>query len=130
LISAILPYHEVNNAAAFWFGNLEAVKRENWLRLYETNVVGYADAIKESLPDFRKKGKGVVVNIASVSSCIYIVAFCSYDFQLLLNQTCLCTMQSKVGSLNSQGVSHSILQRLVPSHVASTISISFFVGLF
>ena len=59
----------MNNAAAFWFGDLQTVKRENWLKLYETNVIGYANAIREVLPGFEDKGKGVVVNMASVSSC-------------------------------------------------------------
>ena len=60
----------VNNAAAFYFGTLKQVQRQDWLRLYEVNVIGYADCIKYILPDFEHNGKGAVVNIASVSSFI------------------------------------------------------------
>ncbi len=65
-------YHasiKVNNAAAFWFGHLEQVTDEIWLHSLRTNVIGYANNIQAALPEFKKRGKGVVVNIASVSSC-------------------------------------------------------------
>lgn len=60
----------VNNAAAFWFGTIQSATRADWLRLFQTNVVGYSDAIREVLPGFQAKGKGVVVNVGSISSFI------------------------------------------------------------
>eukprot|EP00047_Mylnosiga_fluctuans_P015113 m.43442 g.43442 ORF g.43442 m.43442 type:complete len:258 (+) comp5781_c0_seq3:2-775(+) len=60
----------INNAAAFHFGPIETVKREDWMRLFETNVIGYSDAIKHALPGFKQHGKGAVVNLASISSFI------------------------------------------------------------
>ena len=32
---------QVNNAAAFWFGPLEKVTEEDWMRMLKTNVIGW-----------------------------------------------------------------------------------------
>ena len=60
----------MNNAAYFWFGRLEDVTPQIWHKAFNTNVIGYAGNIQAALPYFRKRGKGVVVNMASVSSFI------------------------------------------------------------
>ena len=58
----------VNNAAVFVFGRVEEVTPEDWARVFGVNVIGYASTVREVLPLFRAAGRGVIVNIASVSS--------------------------------------------------------------
>ncbi|EGD75960.1 hypothetical protein PTSG_00668 [Salpingoeca rosetta] len=60
----------VNNAAQFHFGSLEDTTLEDWRRLLETNVIGYANMIKHALPALRASQHAAVVNIASVSSFV------------------------------------------------------------
>jgi NAD(P)-dependent dehydrogenase (short-subunit alcohol dehydrogenase family) len=69
----------VNNAAAFVFGRVEDVTREDWDRVFSVNVIGYANAVREVLPSFRSAGGGVIVNIASVSAFIAQPAFVPYN---------------------------------------------------
>jgi NAD(P)-dependent dehydrogenase (short-subunit alcohol dehydrogenase family) len=69
----------VNNAAAFVFGNVETVKKSDWDRVFGVNVIGYANTVRECLPQFRKNGGGVVVNLASVSSFIAQPDFIPYN---------------------------------------------------
>lgn len=69
----------VNNAAAFVFGKVEDVTKEDWERVFGINVIGYANTVRECLGEFRKNGGGVVVNLASVSSFIAQPAFIPYN---------------------------------------------------
>ena len=69
----------VNNAAAFVFGKVEDVTSDDWSRVFGVNVIGYANCVRELLPTFRASGKGVVVNIASVSSFIAQPEFVPYN---------------------------------------------------
>ena len=69
----------VNNAAAFVFGKVEDVTSDDWSRVFGVNVIGYANCVRELLPMFRASGKGVVVNIASVSSFIAQPEFVPYN---------------------------------------------------
>jgi len=69
----------VNNAAAFVFGNVEEVTRDDWNRVFGVNVIGYANTVRECLPEFRKNAAGAIVNIASVSSFIAQPEFIPYN---------------------------------------------------
>ncbi len=69
----------VNNAAAFVFGTVETVTNDDWQRVFGTNVIGYANSVRECLPEFRKNGGGAIVNIASVSSFIAQPEFVPYN---------------------------------------------------
>jgi NAD(P)-dependent dehydrogenase (short-subunit alcohol dehydrogenase family) len=69
----------VNNAAAFVFGRVEEVTTSDWEKVFKTNVVGYANCVREVLPTMRKAGKGAIVNMASVSSFIAQPAFIPYN---------------------------------------------------
>ena len=60
----------VNNAAAFLMGSVEDATNDEWIHVMRTNVIGYANCIKEVTPIFRKSGGGSIINIASVSSFI------------------------------------------------------------
>ena len=69
----------VNNAAAFVFGSVEEVTRDDWDRVFGVNVIGYANTVRECLPEFRQNGAGAIVNIASVSSFIAQPEFIPYN---------------------------------------------------
>lgn len=69
----------VNNAAACIFGSVEKVTKSDWDRVFGVNVIGYANMVRECLPEFRKNRRGVVVNLASVSSFIAQPDFIPYN---------------------------------------------------
>ena len=69
----------VNNAAAFVFGKIDEITDEDWFKVFGVNVIGYANCVREILPSFRRQKKGVVVNIASVSSFIAQPEFIPYN---------------------------------------------------
>ena len=69
----------VNNAAVFVFGKVEEVTNDDWHRVFGVNVIGYANMVRECLPEFRVGGGGVVVNIASVSAFIAQPEFIPYN---------------------------------------------------
>lgn len=69
----------VNNAAAFVFGSLDEVTEEDWDRVLNTNVKGYAFCAKYAVPYMRKRGGGSIVNLGSISSFIAQPAFLPYS---------------------------------------------------
>ena len=69
----------VNNAAAFVFGTVESVTDDDWSRVFGVNVIGYANMVRECLPELRKNGGGAIVNLASVSSFIAQPEFIPYN---------------------------------------------------
>jgi NAD(P)-dependent dehydrogenase (short-subunit alcohol dehydrogenase family) len=75
-IVRLFCFAKVNNAAAFWFGKFEDVTSDIWMHVLKTNVIGYSNNIQAALPHFKQNGKGVVVNIASVSSCMFCHLCC------------------------------------------------------
>jgi NAD(P)-dependent dehydrogenase (short-subunit alcohol dehydrogenase family) len=60
----------VNNAAIFPMLSVEDATEDDWINAMRTNVIGYANCIKEVAPIFRKSGGGSIINIASVSGFI------------------------------------------------------------
>ncbi|MBI21377.1 MAG: short-chain dehydrogenase [Chloroflexi bacterium] len=69
----------INNAAAFVFGTVETITNDDWSKVFGVNVIGYANCVREVLPSFRENNKGVIVNIASVSSFIAQPEFVPYN---------------------------------------------------
>ncbi len=69
----------VNNAAAFVFGKVEDVTRDDWDRVFGVNVRGPANCVRAVLPAMRKAGRGAIVNVASVSSFIAQPEFIPYN---------------------------------------------------
>lgn len=69
----------VNNAAVFVFGTVEQATEEDWDKILSVNIKGYAFAAKHSAPLLRVKGKGAIVNIASISSFIAQPEFVPYN---------------------------------------------------
>lgn len=60
----------VNNAASFAFGTIETVTREQWLKIFSVNVLGYADCAQAVVPIMKARGGGTIINIASVSAFV------------------------------------------------------------
>ncbi len=79
----------VNNAATTKFnahGNLEGLSKEDFLNIYSINVVGPYQMIRAVAPHMKKAGRGVVVNIASLSGVKAIgssVAYCASKAALI-----------------------------------------------
>lgn len=69
----------VNNAAAFVFGSIEETGPDEWARVLNVNVLGYANTIKKSLPYLKTSNSSAIVNIASVSSFIAQPEFVPYN---------------------------------------------------
>ena len=69
----------VNNAAAFVFGAIEDTGPEEWAKVLNVNVLGYANTIKSALPFLKKSNKAAIVNVASVSSFIAQPEFLPYN---------------------------------------------------
>ena len=69
----------VNNAAAFVMGSVEDATEDGWIKVQRTNVIGYANCIKEVTPIFRKSGGGSIINMASVSAFIAQPEFVPYN---------------------------------------------------
>lgn len=60
----------VNNAAAFVFGKIEDATEEDWEKVFNVNVRGYARCVKAVLSSMKEAGGGTIVNMASVSSFV------------------------------------------------------------
>jgi short-subunit dehydrogenase len=60
----------INNAAHGLVGVFEATTSEQIQHQFAVNVFGYMDVIREVLPHFRHRGKGMVVNVGSQGGLI------------------------------------------------------------
>ncbi len=59
--------HVVVNNAAYWIaGTVEETSEEDWERTMATNLKGVFLLCKQALPELRRAGGGVIVNIGSV----------------------------------------------------------------
>ncbi|SRR5579864_4641628 len=59
----------INNAAAFVFRSIDATAAD-WTRVLSVNVMGTAFCVKHVFPEMQRAGKGVIVNLASISGFI------------------------------------------------------------
>ena len=79
----------VNNAGSTKFcpaANLEGLVKEDFLRIYSTNLVGPYQMIRAVAPHMKKKGKGAIVNISSQAGITGIgssVAYCASKAALI-----------------------------------------------
>ena len=55
-----------NNAGVAAFGRLEAIPMDVWRRLMEINLFGYVHGARVAMQQFRKQGKGVLIQNASI----------------------------------------------------------------
>lgn len=58
----------VNNAAVNQYGRFEEVPFDEWQRVVETNLFGYANGVRAVLPWMREQGYGTIVNVGSILS--------------------------------------------------------------
>jgi 3-oxoacyl-[acyl-carrier protein] reductase len=71
----------VNNAGTTKFcaaDNLEGLSKEDFLHIYGVNLVGPYQMIRAVSPHMRKKGKGAVVNVASIAGVLAIGSSVAY----------------------------------------------------
>ncbi len=71
----------VNNAGITKFcaaDNLEGLSKEDFLNIYAVNLVGPYQMIRAVAPHMKEKGKGVVVNVASVAGVTAIGSSVAY----------------------------------------------------
>ena len=69
----------INNAAAFVFSSIENTNKKLWENVLNTNVIGYSNLIKFSLPYLKKEENSNIVNVGSVSSFIAQPNFLPYN---------------------------------------------------
>lgn len=60
----------INNAGVSLYGRVEEVPIDDFQRVIATNLMGYVHGARAAIPIFREQGEGILVNIASVASCI------------------------------------------------------------
>lgn len=58
----------VNNAGVYLLGKFEQTPAEDFRRVYEVNLFGVVNGCRAVLPHFRMRGRGTIVNVASVDS--------------------------------------------------------------
>ena len=58
----------VNNAGVVRYGELPRFAEEDWDFVLDTNLKGMYQTARFSIPEFRKAGKGAIVNVASVQA--------------------------------------------------------------
>ncbi|CAF1582846.1 unnamed protein product [Didymodactylos carnosus] len=69
----------VNNAAIFTLGEIENISAEDWTKVFNINVRGYALMAKYVVPIMKKQKSGCIINMASHSSLIAQPAFVPYS---------------------------------------------------
>ena len=60
----------INNAGIAHVGNLESTTEEDLDRLYSINVKGVYNCLAASIPAMKARRRGVIVNLASIASCV------------------------------------------------------------
>ncbi|MCH5586066.1 SDR family oxidoreductase [Shimazuella sp. AN120528] len=68
----------VNGAAVFIMRGIEATVEE-WRKIMDVNIMGYALCVKHVVPEMMKVGNGAIVNIASTSSFIAQPKYLTYN---------------------------------------------------
>lgn len=56
----------INNAAVSVFGRVTDVPLRDFQRVLDVNISGYVHGVRAALPQLRKQGTGVIINVASV----------------------------------------------------------------
>jgi NAD(P)-dependent dehydrogenase (short-subunit alcohol dehydrogenase family) len=69
----------VNNAADFTTFSVEDATPQNWQRVLGVNVIGTAMVSKFAIPHIKARGRGSIVNIASMSGIIAQPNFATYN---------------------------------------------------
>lgn len=112
----------VNNAAAFVFGKIEDVTRDDWDRVFGVNVRGPANCVRAVLPVLRGNGGGAIVNLASVSGFIAQPEFIPYNASkgAVLQLTRCLAMDLAPDNIRVNAVCPGAIKtRATDSHIAS-----------
>lgn len=56
----------VNNASVECYGRLEEIPLDDLRRVIDVNLLGYAHGARAVIPQFRRQGEGVLVNVGSI----------------------------------------------------------------
>ena len=59
----------VNNAGMGITGSIEDTPTDEMRKVFDTNLFGAIDVMKGVLPQMRKQGQGLIINITSISYC-------------------------------------------------------------
>jgi short-subunit dehydrogenase len=73
----------VNNAGIYSSGPAEAFSLDDWHEILDTNLWGYIHTIQALLPHFLTRGRGTIVNVASIGGKIpipYLVPYTTSKF--------------------------------------------------
>jgi NAD(P)-dependent dehydrogenase (short-subunit alcohol dehydrogenase family) len=62
----------VNNAGIAHIGKADTTSEEDFDRVYQVNVKGAYNCIHAAIPQFRKRGGGVIVNMSSIAAVVGI----------------------------------------------------------
>jgi short-subunit dehydrogenase len=68
----------VNDATVGLYGDFEHVPAKDFRRMIETDFFGYVNGTRAALPYFRRQGRGILVNVASVLGTFGIPHMSSY----------------------------------------------------
>jgi NAD(P)-dependent dehydrogenase (short-subunit alcohol dehydrogenase family) len=60
----------VNNAAVIAFGGYEEIPPEDFRQVLEINLFGYTYGAREAIKQFRKQGRGTLINVSSVAGVV------------------------------------------------------------
>ena len=69
----------VNNAGIGWLGRVEDMPPEQVRKLFDINVLGLVDLTQRMLPGMLERGRGHVVNVASVASWVAVPPLTVYS---------------------------------------------------
>jgi short-subunit dehydrogenase len=56
----------INNAAVTMFGRIEVLPEDEVKRVLDINIMGYIHGARAAVSQFRKQGKGVLINVSSI----------------------------------------------------------------
>ncbi len=69
----------VNCAGVPSRGGLESLSDDEWLRIFDVNVVGMARVVRAALPHLRRSSHASVVNVSSVSANVGLTGLSAYS---------------------------------------------------
>jgi short-subunit dehydrogenase len=68
----------VNNAGQATYGNVESVDPDNYHKIIELNIFGPLLAMQAVIPQMRKQGGGMILNVSSQVSKMYLPGLAAY----------------------------------------------------
>ena len=69
----------VNNAGQGMYGPVERININEYRQIMELNVFSVLKAMQEAIPYMKKQGKGVIVNVSSMLSKMYVPGISAYS---------------------------------------------------